>query len=231
MGIVSPQIYDTHYFQASLDQGSMRQLKTPLVSQQNSLEVASHHFNPSEVVQNTTKDSQIIKVQDVQMKDFNVRLKSFLKWPQCFSINGSQLAGAGFYFVGPGDRVKCAYCQKKVKHWEQDDDPMSEHQRISPDCSFVKMFASQPQHQLLTSVSRHSQWATSSCSTHSSSSSQCSAFQDIRSTDLQKDDFPSTGTLMEQAIYIIKMNTTLYEIQMLCNTLGIIEDSTLSRFV
>ncbi|ESO86604.1 hypothetical protein LOTGIDRAFT_59237, partial [Lottia gigantea] len=59
----------------------------------------------------------------------NVRLPSFL--------SVESLAHAGFYYVGPGDRVKCHSCSVILIEWESIDIPIAEHYRWSPDCDYI----------------------------------------------------------------------------------------------
>lgn len=44
---------------------------------------------------------------------------------------GSQMARAGFYFVGDGeDNVRCFMCLKELDGWEETDDAMAEHKKV-----------------------------------------------------------------------------------------------------
>lgn len=38
-----------------------------------------------------------------------------------------QMAAAGFYYTGKGDRTICYHCGGGLKDWEPDDDPWIEH--------------------------------------------------------------------------------------------------------
>ncbi|CAK7318433.1 Baculoviral IAP repeat-containing protein 3 [Vulpes lagopus] len=73
----------------------------------------------------------------VTMKSEEDRLCTFQGWPLAFPLP-SALARAGFYYVGPGDRVACFACGGKLSNWEPDDDALSEHLRHFPDCPFVE---------------------------------------------------------------------------------------------
>jgi len=76
------------------------------------------------------------KVSPLDLVCYNNRLRSFnSKW-ELKSIAPQQLAESGFYYVGPGDRVRCLFCSIEIDHWEPTDDPMTEHRRISPLCVF-----------------------------------------------------------------------------------------------
>lgn len=53
-------------------------------------------------------------------------------------ITPSQMANAGFYFLGRQDRVRCMFCSKEFDYWQRGDDPLVEHKRKSPHCAFFK---------------------------------------------------------------------------------------------
>lgn len=72
------------------------------------------------------------------MRMFPNRLESFRKWPTVYPVFPNDLAKAGFYYMGPADRVGCFFCSKKLKHWAKGDVPAQEHRRISPQCSFAR---------------------------------------------------------------------------------------------
>ncbi|XP_034521533.1 baculoviral IAP repeat-containing protein 3 isoform X2 [Ailuropoda melanoleuca] len=65
------------------------------------------------------------------------RLLTFQAWPLT-SPRAPQLARAGFYYVGPGDRVACFACGGQLSNWEPNDNALSEHLRHFPDCPFVE---------------------------------------------------------------------------------------------
>ncbi|KAM3836227.1 putative inhibitor of apoptosis isoform 1-T2 [Vipera latastei] len=65
------------------------------------------------------------------------RLLTFKTWPLAF-LSPSSLAKAGFYYVGPADKVACFACGGQLSNWEPKDNAMSEHQRHFPNCPFVE---------------------------------------------------------------------------------------------
>lgn len=75
-------------------------------------------------------------------KDQSKRLESFqaVSWQQHLAATPDKLAKAGFYYIGPSDRVKCGYCGGKLKNWQPTDSAVEEHVKHFPDCSFVKTF-------------------------------------------------------------------------------------------
>ncbi|XP_035121075.2 baculoviral IAP repeat-containing protein 3 isoform X3 [Callithrix jacchus] len=70
------------------------------------------------------------------MNNENARLLTFQMWPLTFLLP-ADLAKAGFYYIGPGDRVACFACGGKLSNWEPKDDAMSEHLRHFPKCPFI----------------------------------------------------------------------------------------------
>ncbi|KAJ3589802.1 hypothetical protein NHX12_010643 [Muraenolepis orangiensis] len=65
------------------------------------------------------------------------RLDSFHAWTLSI-ITPGELAKAGFYFLGQGDRVACFSCGGQLSNWEPGDRAVSEHQRHYPNCRFVR---------------------------------------------------------------------------------------------
>ncbi|KUI59408.1 Baculoviral IAP repeat-containing protein 5.1 [Cytospora mali] len=78
---------------------------------------------------------------------YHNRLASFLSWPLNWDMDGVKptpelLARAGFFYhaVEPytADNVICPLCHIYLDEWEPTDNPMFEHKRRSPFCSFVR---------------------------------------------------------------------------------------------
>ena len=69
-------------------------------------------------------------VLDVQFQNYDCRWRSFISWDNVSPISGARLAEAGFYFIGPGDRVKCYMCKKILIRWTAGDVPWVEHQNV-----------------------------------------------------------------------------------------------------
>lgn len=65
------------------------------------------------------------------------RLESFRNWPIRW-IDAEKFVAAGFYYTGIRDAVKCFVCNIEISEWQYNDDPMSEHQRWSSRCDFVR---------------------------------------------------------------------------------------------
>jgi len=74
----------------------------------------------------------------IKMRNEKERLKTFgmVQWPLPF-ISKESLAKAGFFYLLNRDRVQCAFCKGTVCDWEDGDDPLREHLRHFPRCSFL----------------------------------------------------------------------------------------------
>uniref|UniRef100_UPI00358F0481 E3 ubiquitin-protein ligase XIAP-like n=1 Tax=Myxine glutinosa TaxID=7769 RepID=UPI00358F0481 len=70
-------------------------------------------------------------------QQFDVRLATFVSWPNKANVSASCLASAGFYYTGVADNVKCFFCDGGLWNWEMGDDPWHEHTKSFPRCGFV----------------------------------------------------------------------------------------------
>ncbi|GFS00616.1 baculoviral IAP repeat-containing protein 2 [Elysia marginata] len=59
------------------------------------------------------------------------------RWSRDYPVQPRDLARDGLYYIGPGDRVKCVFCQQNLRGWEEGDVVEQEHKRIYPNCPFV----------------------------------------------------------------------------------------------
>ena len=69
----------------------------------------------------------------------NSRLETFASWPLQLAQTPSELASAGFFYTGCGDKVRCFSGGCGLEMWEPGDKPRVEHSKWYPDCSFVRM--------------------------------------------------------------------------------------------
>ncbi|KAE9526263.1 hypothetical protein AGLY_013894 [Aphis glycines] len=74
--------------------------------------------------------------QSIDLKNESNRLGTFTGWPVSFIITPKSLAAAGFYYTKQTDKVKCAFCNICICHWEFGDNAVDEHKRHNPNCSF-----------------------------------------------------------------------------------------------
>ncbi|KAM8821248.1 baculoviral IAP repeat-containing protein 2 [Eudromia elegans] len=77
------------------------------------------------------------KLHNPSMSTEDVRLRTFHSWPLTF-LSPTDLAKAGFYYLGTADKVACFTCGGQLSNWEPKDNALSEHQRHFPSCPFVE---------------------------------------------------------------------------------------------
>lgn len=74
------------------------------------------------------------------MASFQKRLKSFQdRWPKQLAQTGMELASAGFYYEGIGDRVNTFCCGITLRQWNHFDEPWQEHKKHSPNCQLYQV--------------------------------------------------------------------------------------------
>uniref|UniRef100_A0A8D0SKV5 RING-type E3 ubiquitin transferase n=1 Tax=Sus scrofa TaxID=9823 RepID=A0A8D0SKV5_PIG len=110
-----PSLENSGYFS-----GSYSSFPSNLVNSGPSQDFSALRISPYHCAMNTEKD----------------RLLTFQMWPLTF-LSPADLAKAGFYYIGPGDRVACFACGGKLSNWEPKDDAMTEHLRHFPNCPFL----------------------------------------------------------------------------------------------
>nr|QKO28997.1 iap-3 [Spodoptera exigua multiple nucleopolyhedrovirus] len=69
---------------------------------------------------------------------FQERLNSFSQWPVWAKASPFYLALSGFYYIGRGDEVRCAFCKVEIMNWREGDDPIVDHNRWAPQCKFAQ---------------------------------------------------------------------------------------------
>ena len=72
------------------------------------------------------------------LRSERIRLETFsaFNWANNV-VCPSDLARAGFYYLGQRDWVKCAFCEIWVGDWQDGNIPISEHMKFSPRCAFI----------------------------------------------------------------------------------------------
>lgn len=67
------------------------------------------------------------------------RVQSFRDsgWPHDF-LSPETMAKCGFYYLKRGDEVRCAYCKVEIMSWVMSDDPLIDHNRYAPQCTFAQ---------------------------------------------------------------------------------------------
>ncbi|XP_010874146.1 baculoviral IAP repeat-containing protein 7 isoform X2 [Esox lucius] len=86
----------------------------------------------------TDDSSDILYIlEKPQMRGEEERLRTFENWPRDAPVTAANLARAGFYFLGPQDKVQCFCCGGILRYWVHGDRPIVEHKRHFPSCNFV----------------------------------------------------------------------------------------------
>lgn len=65
------------------------------------------------------------------------RLESFGSWPVGLKLRPKELAEAGFFYTGLGDKTICFQCGGGLKDWAETDEPWREHALYFSKCGFV----------------------------------------------------------------------------------------------
>lgn len=92
------------------------------------------------------KNTQTISTRQSSTSDFHPsefraseesRFQTYTRWTSISVARAREFANAGFVYVGPGDRVQCAFCNGMLHLWKSDDSPASEHMKHFPQCRYV----------------------------------------------------------------------------------------------
>lgn len=65
------------------------------------------------------------------------RLESFGTWPSALKLRPQELAEAGFFYTGLGDKTICFQCGGGLKDWAETDEPWREHALYFSKCGYV----------------------------------------------------------------------------------------------
>ncbi|KAK6172084.1 hypothetical protein SNE40_018042 [Patella caerulea] len=87
-----------------------------------------------------TSSASYILADDIARQTMVVeeaRLKTFGNWPRYLAVRPTELARAGFYYLGSADRVQCAFCRGILRDWEEAQSPVAEHWRYFSSCEFL----------------------------------------------------------------------------------------------
>lgn len=73
------------------------------------------------------------------MMELDCRLASYDSWPHSdkVNLNSDRMATAGFYYLGRGDEVRCAFCKVEIMNWHPEDDAVEQHIKWSPACGYL----------------------------------------------------------------------------------------------
>ena len=67
-----------------------------------------------------------------EMRFEQKRLDTLDEWPKKDRIDPKLVAASGLFFVGPGDKLKCAFCNWSMMNWDTGDHPGEEHLKYCP---------------------------------------------------------------------------------------------------
>lgn len=67
----------------------------------------------------------------------NQRIATYQAWPIGLSQKPNNLAEAGYYYTGFGDRVLCFYCGHRADNWKPNEDPLMRHINGNSECKFL----------------------------------------------------------------------------------------------
>ncbi|XP_069139309.1 death-associated inhibitor of apoptosis 1-like [Argopecten irradians] len=70
--------------------------------------------------------------------DLIARILSLYNYPPDKRQSRNELAQAGFFYEGPGDRVVCYFCGGGVHSWNATDDPLQEHIKLYRYCQYAQ---------------------------------------------------------------------------------------------
>lgn len=76
-------------------------------------------------------------LEEPEMRGEGERIQTFQNWPADSAVTSGDLARAGFFFLGPGDKVQCFCCGGILRSWLPGDSPAAEHKRHFPNCGFI----------------------------------------------------------------------------------------------
>lgn len=95
------------------------------------------------IVTNTVEPVKPMNPTHPEFTNFGDRLESFQCWPRSMPQTKEQLAEAGFYYEGTGDRTICYHCGGGLNDWQPEDDPWHQHAKWFKNCRFVLMVKGQ----------------------------------------------------------------------------------------
>jgi hypothetical protein len=72
-----------------------------------------------------------------QYAEISKRLTTFTFWPKYMYPRPEQLSEAGFFYVGPSDKVRCYDCGLAVHEWKPTDNAREEHMKFTNYCHHI----------------------------------------------------------------------------------------------
>ena len=87
--------------------------------------------------QKITMQNHVSLLQTLNLSVEADRIKSFISW-SAKTIQPSELARCGFFYLGHSDRVQCFSCSKVFSHWNYGNKVAEEHKKHSSACRMVR---------------------------------------------------------------------------------------------
>ncbi|XP_067613598.1 death-associated inhibitor of apoptosis 1 [Eurosta solidaginis] len=103
----------------------------------------NHSLNHTHRCGNSNNDLQLYRPEYPEYAIEAARIRSFAEWPRNMKQRPKQLADAGFFYTGIGDRVKCFSCGCGLKDWDDDDEPWEQHALWLPKCRYLNLLKGQ----------------------------------------------------------------------------------------
>jgi len=92
-----------------------------------------------------SKNKVVVKKAEFETEE--ARLLTFKDWNVTF-VSPNDLAEAGLYSLGDGDRVRCFSCGGGLRNWVDGDIPKIEHEKHFPNCTYVSYLAEKEKEEL-----------------------------------------------------------------------------------
>lgn len=73
-----------------------------------------------------------------ELAGYDDRLNTFVEWPISLAVTAEELAMAGLFYKGFGDKVECYCCGVIFKQWLPGDDPWKAHARWFDACKYLR---------------------------------------------------------------------------------------------
>ncbi|XP_071134205.1 putative inhibitor of apoptosis [Mytilus edulis] len=104
-------------------------------TQQDSHVYEPHNFGcQNEQTDLVEKSKPVPKVYNSKYSLYSQRLESYVNWPIDHHLKPDELASAGLYYKGSGDKCQCFLCGGILEEWDKGDIPTVEHKKWFAKC-------------------------------------------------------------------------------------------------
>lgn len=130
--------------QISYDTCGIRDVRSSAIVESSSITSQSSIESTEQTETNHSNNLLVInRPEHSEFKLESTRLRSFLDWPKTMKQRPKNLAEAGFFYTGKGDRVICFSCGGGLKLWDETDDPWEQHAMWYEKCDYLKLMKGQ----------------------------------------------------------------------------------------